>query len=290
MSVTEKTIRTRYADIALSQSSGAGLPVLLLHGSGASKGVFAKQFAGPLADTHRMLAIDLPGHGQSSDAFDPAATYTVAGLALVVAEVLGELGIDRAAVFGWSLGGHVAIELLSFHAGIAGLLLTGTPPIGRGPIGVLRGFHTSLDVMLASKERFTARDIERFARMCFGDHVDPAFLLSIARADGRLRKIVFNGMMRGIGADQKRVVEHASVPIAIVNGEREPVGRLGYIASLAYSSLWDGQCHVIPGAGHAPFWEMPDAFNPMLSRFVEDVEAHEVAQVSREHERFARSA
>ncbi|TIT76688.1 MAG: alpha/beta hydrolase, partial [Mesorhizobium sp.] len=35
------------------------------------------------------------------------------------------------------------------------------------------------------------------------------------------------------------------------------------------------QCHVVPGAGHAPFWERPDLFNPMLSRFAEAVATHD---------------
>ena len=60
--------------------------------------------------------------------------------------------------------------------------------------------------------------------------------------------------------------------VAIVNGENDPFVRLSYFEALHYGALWE-HCHVVPGVGHAPFWERPDLFNPMLSRFADAVEA-----------------
>lgn len=290
MPIIDKTLRTHYADIAISESTGTGFPLLLLHGSGASRGVFSRMMASPLAARHRVIAIDLPGHGQSSDAWDPVSTYTIPGLSAVVGVVLQALKVDRVAIFGWSLGGHIAIEVLASNPAVAGLMLTGAPPIGRGPIGVLRGFHMTFDTMLASKVEFSARDVERFAHMCFGDNPDPAYLESIQRADGRLRKIMFSGMMHGVGADQKHTVERASVPVAIVNGEHEPVGRLRYINNLSYSSLWDNHCHVITGSGHAPFLDQPEVFDPLLARFVAEVAENQASGQGHAIEQMARRA
>lgn len=253
-----------------SQSSGSGIPIVLVHGSGSSRAVFARQFDSPLAAAHRLIAFDLPGHGESSDARDPASAYTITGLAQSVAQLLDGLGIGRAVVFGWSLGGHVAIELASFHQAVAGLMLTGAPPVSKGPFGMLRGFHANWDMLLASKKVYSERDAERFETLCFDDTADPSFRQAILRTDGRLRSAVTRGMFTGKGADQKQVVEQAAFPVAIVNGEHDPFVRLGYFETLAYGSLWE-HCHVVPGTGHAPFWERPDLFNPMLARFVETV-------------------
>ena len=81
----ERTIATPHADIRLTDTEGAGLPVLLLHGSASSRSVFDRQFGSQLAERHRLIAIDLPGHGQSSDAPDPAAGYTITGFAAAIA-------------------------------------------------------------------------------------------------------------------------------------------------------------------------------------------------------------
>ncbi|NGO55852.1 alpha/beta fold hydrolase [Allomesorhizobium camelthorni] len=271
MPVADKTIHTRHAEIRLSETSGRSLPIVMLHGSGSARQVFAKQLSGPLAEIHRMIAIDLPGHGESGDALDPSSAYTISGLAAAVGDVLDELGIGRAIVYGWSLGGHVAIELMGSHPAVAGLMLTGTPPVARGPLGSLRGFHTHWDLLLASKRNYSERDVERFAKLCFGDSGDPAFLDMIRRADGRVRTNVFRSMMLGAGADQKRAVENADVPVAMVNGADDPFVRLGYIAGLSYRTLWDGRCHIIAGAGHAPFSTAAEIFNPLLFRFVRHV-------------------
>jgi pimeloyl-ACP methyl ester carboxylesterase len=270
MVVSQRTVRTEQADLRLSQSSGSGIPIVLIHGSGSSRAVFARQFDSALAAAHRLIAFDLPGHGESSDAHDPATAYTIAGLAQSAAQLLDSLEIGRAVVFGWSLGGHVAIELASFHQAVAGLMLTGAPPVSKGPFGMLRGFHAHWDMLLASKKAYSERDAERYETLCFGDTADPSFRQAILRTDGRLRSAVTRGMITGKGADQKQVVEQAAFPVAIVNGENDPFVRLGYFETLAYGSLWE-HCHVIPNTGHAPFWERPDLFNPLLARFAETV-------------------
>src|SRR5690606_7899674 len=132
----------------------------------------------------------------------PAHDYTIPGLADCVSDVLAALRIERLAVFGWSLGGHVVIEMLHRRVGICGLMLTGTPPLPRGPLGMLRGFHANWDVLLASKEHYSQRDIERYALLCYGDDPPPELVEAIRRADGRFRPVLARSMMRGEGADQ----------------------------------------------------------------------------------------
>ena len=88
--------------------AGAGAPVLLLHGLGATKVSFLPTIAA-LADRFRMIAVDLPGFGDSVKplraAYDPAY-FAKAMIALLDAE-----GIERAHLVGNSMGGRVALEV-----------------------------------------------------------------------------------------------------------------------------------------------------------------------------------
>jgi pimeloyl-ACP methyl ester carboxylesterase len=246
--------------------------VLLIHGTGASKNAFARQFESPLAQRFRLIALDLPGHGDSADAGD-VATYGVPGLGRAAAEVLDALRIEHAAVYGWSLGGHVAMELLSYHPAIAGLMLGGAPPVPKGPLGLLRGFHAGFDMLLASKAQFSERDVQRFAQLCFGNEVPAAFLADMRRSDGRCRTQFMRSVLRGDGADQRQAVERATVPIAFLNGEHERFVRLSYLDGVGRIEPWGKGFEVIAGAGHAPFWQQAEAFNDRLSRFAADVAA-----------------
>jgi len=269
-------VKTAAGSIALVDTGGAGLPLLMIHGSGSSHQVFYRQWGGPLAAGRRMIALDLPGHGASDDAADPGRTYGVTGMAEAVEQVLARIGVRRAAILGWSLGGHVAIEMLARGRIAAGVMLCGAPPVGVGLVAALRGFQASLDMLLASRETYSQRDAERFEALCFGERSHPSFLRSILRADGRARAAFVKNLMRG-GYDQRRTVLEADVPVAFVNGASDPFVRLSYFAGLAVAVPFEGGAQVVAGAGHAPFWTHPAPFNALLGRFLLQVDAHEAA-------------
>ena len=98
--------------IAVAQSRSDGPPVLLIHGNSACKEIFARQFEAAGLARYRLIALDLPGHGASDDAPDPSATYALDGFAAACAMVLRQLGVGPTQLLGWSLGGHIGLELL----------------------------------------------------------------------------------------------------------------------------------------------------------------------------------
>src|SRR5258708_5730229 len=114
--------------IAVHESSGQGPPVVLIHGTSSSSPVFSRQLDGPLGERFRLIAVDLPGHGASDDAEDPSA-YSLPGHALAIRAVLDALGIDEAHFVGWSLGGHVALEMAPDLKAPRGFVIFGTPPL-----------------------------------------------------------------------------------------------------------------------------------------------------------------
>ncbi|GLQ39436.1 alpha/beta hydrolase [Rhizobium albus] len=272
MAPIDRMITTSDASLRVRDTGGDGLPIVLLHGSGSSIDVFHRQFADPILSHHRLVAIELPGHGLSSDAATPEKTYTLKGLAGVVTEVLTSIGVSRAVFFGWSLGGHVTLQIAATTSIPVALLLSGTPPVSLGPLGLLRGFQPSFDILLTSKRHFSERDVTRFAQLCFGDSFDPAFLTMIARTDGRLRVNFLRSLMHGHGADQRRLVETSQMPIALVNGVLDPFVRLSYLETIPFANLWRDRSHLIPATGHAAFWHAPQLFNPLLNAFVRDAE------------------
>lgn len=270
MPTSQKFISTPQGKISVRDSEDGDFPLLMLHGSGASMKAFGKQFESNLASRFRLIAIDLPGHGESENASDVEG-YSLPGLADTAGTVIETLGLKQMVVLGWSLGGHVAIELLARHSAISGLMLTGAPPVSKGPLGMLRGFHTGWDMLLASKVTFSERDAVHFAHMCFGNDVPPEFVADIRRADGRCRARFVRSMMAGDGADQRRTLESVPVPVAMVAGEHEKIVRVSYLSSLSYPMLWGDKVHFVEGAGHSPFWQNPERFNLLLGRFAGDV-------------------
>ena len=127
ISTRQHTIVTSHGSLAVEESSQGDIPVLLIHGNSSCRGVFRHQLQGRLAQNYRLIAFDLPGHGQSSNAPDPTQSYTRPGLADAAVELLEKLGVTEEIVFGWSLGGHIGIEMVPRFSGMRGLMVTGTP-------------------------------------------------------------------------------------------------------------------------------------------------------------------
>jgi pimeloyl-ACP methyl ester carboxylesterase len=82
--------------------------VLCIHGLGGTKASFMPTVAA-LAGNYRVVALDLPGFGESDKPI--TAPYDAPYFARVAADLLEELGIERAHLIGNSMGGRVAIEL-----------------------------------------------------------------------------------------------------------------------------------------------------------------------------------
>ncbi len=265
------TVATSHADILASESGNGGTPVLMIHGNSTCHSVFRHQFQSELAQHHRLIAFDLPGHGESSDAFDPDRTYTLPGLADAAIEPLDKLDIHEVALFGWSLGGHIAIEMSSRLAGVKGMMVVGTPPVGRDNFS--EGFMGSPQTGVASREHLTQEEIEGFIGAIFGTSAEPFLIDAVKRSDGRFRKRLFEGRREGLGIDQRRAVETSPIPLAVINGGADKMVNLDYFDRIPYANLWEGRCYRIPGSHHAPFWEAPDEFNPYLERFLNDVGA-----------------
>jgi pimeloyl-ACP methyl ester carboxylesterase len=105
------SVRTKRARISIL-SAGSGDPTICVHGLGGTKASFLPTVAA-LADRHRVIAMDLPGFGESDKPI--AAAYDAPYFARSVTALMDELEIESAHVIGNSLGGRVAIELGLLH-------------------------------------------------------------------------------------------------------------------------------------------------------------------------------
>jgi len=225
-----------------------------------------------LARSRRLIAFDLPGHGDSSDAPDPNRTYTRPGLAEATVELLDQLGITEVIVVGWGLGGHVGLEMLASYPQLRGLMIIGTPPVSRDNIA--QGFKAAPHMGIVSRSNLSPAEIEVLTTAIFGPSGEPFLYEAVARSDGRCRQRLFESARAGEGLDHRQTVASSPIPLAVVNGAANRLINIDYLDLLAYASLWEGQCLRLPGLGHAPFWESPEVFNPLLERFLHDVATH----------------
>jgi pimeloyl-ACP methyl ester carboxylesterase len=99
------------------EESGSGQPLLLLHGFGRTLEDW-KPFMTDLAKSHRVIAIDLPGHGRS-DLMDSTETYLHKQAATQVMGLIGALKLDSLSVIGFSSGAFITLYLATMKPELA---------------------------------------------------------------------------------------------------------------------------------------------------------------------------
>ncbi len=258
--------------------AGSGPPVVLLHGAcGGAANWF--RLIGPLSRDHRVIALDLPGFGLS-DAIhpEPPLGVQVAGL---VQDWLNALGIARCAVVATSFGALAALRLaqreparfkriaLIDAVGLGpdlplALRIASLPPLAAVALkpsrfGTRWQFH---ELMVSNAARMPKDDVDGLLEYLWQS--------AVAADRPRLQRAfsMFSDLrgQREVLSDEE--LRAFPARLLLIWGERDrflPVAHGERAAALVPGAL----CRIIPGAGHSPNWEAPDAVLECLSVFLD---------------------
>ena len=266
------TINVGGQTVAYRESTGTGRPVVFVHGNSASSRTWRHLLDGPFGRRLHGLALDLPGHGASPAASDPAA-YSLPGYAAVLAGFAQALDLRDAVFVGHSLGGHVVLEATESLPDAAGLAIFGTPPMA-GPADMAAAFLPNpavnvgfaADVSEADAQAYAASFLAPGSSLPLDD-----FVADILATDGAARQ----GLLASVGAgrfkDEVAIVAALRAPIAVLHGRGEQLVSLDYLQTLSMPTLWRGAVQILDGAGHAPQEERPEEFAALLELFIDDL-------------------
>jgi pimeloyl-ACP methyl ester carboxylesterase len=270
--VAEQTVSVGGQEIAYLGSSGSGRPVIFVHGNSSSARTWRAVLDGPFGARYRCLALDLPGHGQSPPASDQA-DYSLPGYASVLAGFATALDAAGAVIVGWSLGGHIAIEAAPALPDAAGIVVFGTPPVSSA-----EQLAAAFQPNPAMNVGFTAAVSPPEARAYAASFVAPGsalsldeFVADILATDGAARAGLMASIGEGRFGDQVGIAATLGRPLAVLQGEGEQLVSLDYLRALTIPTLWRGAVQIVPGAGHAPHEEQPEAFAALLENFIADL-------------------
>ena len=239
-----------------------GRPVVLIHGFGGDLNNWLFTQPG-LAETHRVIALDLPGHGGSSK---DVGAGDLATLSRTLSAFLDVLDIPKAHLVGHSLGGGVALRIALEHpARVASLSLICPTGLGKEiDLAFTQDFVTAgrrkqlvpvLEKLFADKSLVStamAEDLLKFKRI---DGAQSAFA-TIATAnfgEGRQREVLVG-----------RLAELGSMPVQVIWGAVDQIIPARHAAGLPENV----KTHVLPGAGHMPHMEKAAEVNRILLDFI----------------------
>ncbi len=112
------------------ETHGTGRPLILLHGGLGSGEMFGPVLPA-LAQRHRVIAVDLQGHGRTADIDRPIDLWFMAD---DIAALIDELGLDRPDLVGFSLGGGVALRAAARYPEKVGRVVAASAFIRRNAV------------------------------------------------------------------------------------------------------------------------------------------------------------
>ncbi len=246
------------------EEAGSGEPLVLLHGVGTSRSIWAKAMP-LLAEEWRAVALDMPGFGDTEAAGEGFDLSDVAG---AVADGLEQAGVPEPYVlYGQSLGGAVALSLAVHRPAAVDRLVLGAPAgfIARRQ-SLATGLGLGAEALVNARRRLGTRlaGSAMGRRLLLGTAVADAASLSeedtramLAASGGATR--IADGVAAAIAADLKPLLRRLERPLGLVWGDRDRVIPLP--ASRAIRELVpDAPLEIVPGAGHVPMIEAPAKF------------------------------
>lgn len=262
-----------------TDSGGEGVPLVMLHGWGQTRSMFRGQLEGLSAD-RRIITVDLRGHGESEK---PRHGYRIARLAADLRDVLDHFTLGCVDLLGWSMGASVLWSYVDIFGSsrVRSLILvdqpatvvavpwmTPTDQTSAGSILAVDALVSLAHSMAVDPDGNVVRD---FVRGMFTGTVDDDLWAFIAEEVSRTPSYAAVPLLFDHATqDWRDVLPLITVPTLVIGCEGSHVSPQSqlYVAS----SIPGAEVHIFPpevANSHFPFLENPDAFNAVLTAFLE---------------------
>ena len=253
--------------------AGAGPPLLLLHGFTGSAAGWGLHLDTLAAYGLRVIALDLPGHGQSDAPKDPRR-YSIEHCRQDILAALQQLGVSKgqAILLGYSMGGRIALYT-AFSSFFRALILESASP-GLADPGEREQRRLSDETLAASIERDgVPAFIERWENLpLFASQktlpLDCREKLHQQRLQNSATGLAqsLRGVGTGVQPSLHAQLPTLNIPVLLIAGELD--AKFTTIARHMAQALPQSQLHIIPAAGHTVHLERPQAFASLVGNFI----------------------
>jgi pimeloyl-ACP methyl ester carboxylesterase len=252
--------RTQDGTALAYQQQGAGAPLVLLAGQ-ANNHHWWDAVRTDFHATHSTITLDYRGTGASDKPHDG---YSTRQFATDVIAVLDELGIERADVYGTSMGGRVAQWVAAGHPHrVRRLVLGCTSPGGRHAVERDASVRRALAQPDPNTVRTALLDL-MYSPAWLAGHPGPHTTLGDAHMPPHARR---GHLLASNQHDAWDALAVISAPTLILHGDQDrltPVDNLPLLAA----RIPDARTHVFPGARHAYFEECRTEASTLVATFL----------------------
>jgi non-heme chloroperoxidase len=248
-------------------------PILFIHGFSQCWLAWSRQLHSDLADHYRLVAMDMRGHGLSEkprDGYDDSRLW-----ADDVDSVIRTLKLDHPVLCGWSYGPLVILDYVRHHGeeAVGGMnFVGGITKVGSEEANsvITPEFFSLVPGFFSGDVEESVRSLRSLMQMCFTQDLYLMLGYNLS-APPHVRQALFSRSV-----DNDDLLPTIRKPVVIVHGAQDAIVRLA-IVDQHKAGLAHAQVQVMPGVGHAPFWDDVAGFNGHLRAFCERLQVQAVS-------------
>lgn len=246
---------------------GNGQPIVLIHGFAGSK-LYWEEIIPELSKNSRVIALDLPGHGDSKMGDEKYSIEDIAGL---IRELLDNLELEKVTMFGHSLGGYITLAFAEKYPeyldGFSLVHSTADPDSDEAKSGRDSNARKVL-------EEGTEPLVKGLSQKLFspGNSVNNASDIKQTMEIGNSTSI--NGMVNALLAmrdrpDRNHVLKDSTMPVLMVAGEQDQIIPPEKTFSVNKENI---EQYLIKDSGHMSMYEQPEELVKAINGFLAEID------------------
>ncbi|MDO7171469.1 alpha/beta fold hydrolase [Mariniflexile sp. AS56] len=244
----------------------SNISVVFIHGNSLSSQSFNKQLNNISLNKFRLLAIDLPGHGES----DSVSNYSIPLFVNTLVDFCKSLKLKNFVLVAHSLGGHFTIQALPQLSHCIGIFIIGTSPI-KLPLNIGEAYLPNELMPILFKKELTPPEIAIFTTNLASNSNTDLIQNSIKKTDAKFREHLALSIENGDMLNEVSILHDSPIPKVFVCGENDVLVNTTYIENLSIPMLWRQTLLLIKDALHTPQLDSPEKFNSILIDFIESL-------------------
>ncbi|MBT2638004.1 alpha/beta hydrolase [Bacillus sp. ISL-39] len=245
---------------------GKGDPILLIHGFAGSKHYWDKIIP-QVANEYRVIALDLPGHGESGMSKN---NYSIEDMAGTIKELLDQIGLDKVTMFGHSLGGYITLAFAEIYPqylnGYSLVHSTANPDS-----------DDAKEAREANAKKIQEEGAEPFIEGLSRKLFSPENTVENSTEIEETVKIGMNTIAEGLVSaliamknrpDRNHVLEDTELPVLLVAGEMDQIIPAEKTFTVTKPNI---EKQIIEGAGHMSMYEQPEELVKVMKDFLSKI-------------------
>jgi pimeloyl-ACP methyl ester carboxylesterase len=243
--------------------------IVFIHGNSQSSDYWKYLLDSSLTTNYTLIALDLPGCGNSFKSETPDKDYSIKGLSKHVKEFLSHFNSKEYIVVACSLGANVIGEIADELSNCKGFLLLSPSIIG---------FHlTAADILKPNPNLtplFTANPTDEQLNALaeelgvnLSNVVKEEIKAIFHKVDPNFRTFMAASIGTGDYSDELQKIQNTNLPVAVVFGAEDKLCFIDYIDKTPLTQ-WHGKSQLVANSGHCVMLDQPDELAKIVNEFV----------------------